>query len=134
MSVAKRRPSFRWLNDKLVLAIHEEQLAEHGGLSGLRDGNLLASALARAQNLATYEKPSVHECAAAYAYGIARNHPFNDGNKRTALVAAGVFLRLNGMRLTATQAQAVLATLALAKGKTEEVTFATWLQANSTYL
>lgn len=133
MSVAKRRTGFRWLSEKFILAIHEEQLAEHGGLSGLRDENLLASALARAQNLAGYGKPTVHECAAAYAFGIVRNHPFNDGNKRTALVAAGLFLLLNGVRLTATQAQAVISIQTLAAGQMDEVSFAQWLQAHSTF-
>lgn len=134
MTVAKRRPAYRWLSQKFILAVHEEQLAEHGGLSGLRDANLLASALARPQNLAAYEKPTVHECAAAYAFGIARNHPFNDGNKRTALVAAGMFLRFNGMKLTATQVQATFATQSLAAGEVSEAQYADWLAKHSVYL
>jgi death-on-curing protein len=111
--------------------MHGEQLAEHGGSPGLRDDGLLESALARPQNLAAYGEPTVFELAAAYAFGIARNHPFIDGNKRTCLVAAYAFLRLNGKRLRAGEADAVATILRLAAGELPEVELADWFAANS---
>jgi death on curing protein len=124
-----------WLSKDLMLAIHDEQLAEHGGGIGVRDAGLLDSALARPQNRFAYD-PSVDlpTLAAAYAFGLARNHPFVDGNKRTAFVAAEVFLDLNGMTLTASDEACVLMMLRLAAGEIEEDAFAAWLRANSARL
>jgi death-on-curing protein len=120
-----------WLDPKVLLAIHEEQLAEHGGAGGTRDLGLFESALARPQHLAVYEKPDVAALAAAYGYGIARNHPFVDGNKRTAFVAVELFLDLNGFELTATDADCVMAMLALAASDLDEAAFGEWLRANA---
>jgi len=94
-----------WLDKRLVLAIHDEQLREHGGAAGIRDEGLLESVLARPLNAASYGEPGLAELAALYALGIARNHPFVDGNKRTAYVALEVFLDLNGFDLTASDAE-----------------------------
>jgi death-on-curing protein len=120
---------WRWVSEDVVLAIHDEQLAEHGGLKGLRDESLLLSALARPQNLAAYGTPDVADLSAAYAVGIARNHAFIDGNKRTALVvAAGVFLPLNGYKLTASDGETVRIMLAVAEGAMQEAELAVWLR------
>jgi death-on-curing protein len=121
----------RWLTELQVLAIHERLLAEHGGLVGIRDNGLLKSALDRPQNLFTYEKPSIFDMAAAYAHGIAKNHPFLDGNKRTALASAGIFLERNGYQLTASEETAVVATLELASGQMNQESFSTWLKQES---
>ncbi|MFO1218937.1 MAG: type II toxin-antitoxin system death-on-curing family toxin [Burkholderiaceae bacterium] len=120
-----------WLDPHVLLAIHEEQLAEHGGASGVRDRGLFDSALARAKNLAAHGRPDAAALAAAYGYGLARNHPFVDGNKRTAFVAVELFLDLNGFELTAGDAQALLTMLALAAGELTEDAFADWLRTNS---
>ncbi|HMK80355.1 MAG TPA: type II toxin-antitoxin system death-on-curing family toxin [Xanthobacteraceae bacterium] len=120
-----------WLQLEVILAAHDEQLAEHGGGVGLRDQTLLESALARPLNLFHYGKPSLSELAAAYAFGIARNHPFVDGNKRTALVAAEAFLGLNGFDLTAGDAEVVKIFLALAAGDITEKELAAWIGRNS---
>lgn len=118
-----------WVSEDVVLAIHDEQIAEHGGLAGLREMSLLLSALARPQHLAAYGNPDLADLAASYAVGIARNHPFLDGNKRTALVvAAGLFLPLNGYRLTASDAETVRVMLAVADGTMAEPEFALWLR------
>jgi death on curing protein len=122
---------WRWVKEEVVLAIHDEQIAEHGGLNGLRDRSLLLSALARPQHLVAYSNPDVADLAASYAVGIARNHPFLDGNKRTALVvAAGAFLPLNGYLLTVSDAEAVSAMLSVADGSMPEPEFSAWLRAN----
>lgn len=120
----------RWLTATVVHTIHEELIAEHGGSSGVRDQGLLESALARPQNLLAYGKPSLAELGASYSFGIARNHPIVDGNKRTALMAAYVFLALNGQRLVAPEAEAVVMTLELASGTCSEADFAAWIAAN----
>ncbi len=120
---------FEWIEEAVVRAIHEEQLAEHGGLTGVRDAGLLDSALARPRNLAGYEKPDAVACAAAYGFGIARNHPFIDGNKRTAFVCTELFLELNGLELTADDLSCVTTMLAVAKGALDEHAFAAWLRA-----
>ena len=120
-----------WLSEAVVRAIHDEQLAEHGGGSGLRDAGLLESALARAINLYAYGTPDVADLAAAYGFGIARNHPFIDGNKRTAFVAATMFLELNGRRFGATEVDAATAFLRLAAGELSEAELAGWLRSNS---
>lgn len=120
--------SFVWLLDAVVLAAHDEQLVEHGGGAGLRDQGLLASALARPRNLAAYGTPDHADCAAAYAFGIARNHPFVDGNKRTAFVALETFLVLNGKALTVDDAEAVSVMLRLAAGELSERELADWIR------
>jgi len=117
-----------WIDPAVVLAVHEEQLAEHGGSPGVRDMGLLESALARPVNLAAYGKPDVAELAASYGFGIARNHPFVDGNKRTAFVSVELFLRLNGYRLSADDSACVLTMLAVAAGEMDEANFADWLR------
>ena len=122
---------FVWIDAAVVHAIHEEQLAEHGGSAGLRDEGLLESALARPQNLASYGEPDVAACAAAYAYGLSRNHPFIDGNKRTAFVAAELFLFLNAYVLEAPDADCVLTMLRVAEGSISEEDFAAWIRENS---
>jgi death-on-curing protein len=121
--------SFRWVNRQALVLLHDESLAIHGGASGLRDEGLFESALARPENLAAYGTPDVFECAAAYAYGLAKNHPFVDGNKRVAFLATGLFLRLNGYRLAVGQADAVKAVFSLAAGDLSEPDFAAWLRA-----
>jgi len=121
-----------WLTKAVILAIHDEQLAEHGGGTGVRDDGLLDSALARPQNRLAYDAAAdLATLAAAYAFGLARNHPFIDGNKRTAFVAAEVFLDLNGMTLTASDEDCVLTMLRLAAGEIDEDAFADWLRANA---
>jgi death-on-curing protein len=117
----------RWLTVTVIHTMHGELVAEHGGSSGVRDQGLLESALARPQNLLAYGRPNLAEMAASYAFGIARNHPFVDGNKRTALMAAYVFLGLNGQRLVAPEAEAVVMMQELASGVCGEAEFATWL-------
>ena len=125
---AVRQP-WRWLSPDVLYAVHAEQLVEHGGLAGLRDANALESALARAEQLAHYGSPDAAELAAAYGFGIARNHPFSDGNKRTAFVATELFLALNGFDLHATDADCVITTLGLAAGDIDETSFAAWIRA-----
>ena len=123
-------PKIVWLLEETLTAIHHRQIAEHGGSEGLRDEGLLLSALARPQNLLAYGEPApdLASLAAAYAYGIARNHPFVDGNKRTALVAARTFLILNGVDLEATQDDKVLTFLNLAEGTISEEELADWIR------
>lgn len=119
-----------WLGKPLVLAIHARQLSEHGGSAELRDEGLLESALARAQQLYAYGDPApdIADLAAALAFGIARNHPFVDGNKRTAHVAYRTFLLLNGAELVATGEEKYIAMLTLAEGTLSEKKFAEWLR------
>ena len=117
----------RWVALNTVLAIHEEQLAEHGGLDGIRDRGLLESALHRPRDLQSYGQPDLADLAAAYAFGIARNHPFLDGNKRTSAVVTRLFLRLNGHDLDATQAERLAIWLALGAGETTEQALADWM-------
>ena len=113
---------------EVAMAAHAEQLAEHGGGEGVRDERLLDSAMARPQNLAAYGEPDAAALAAAYAYGIARNHPFVDGNKRTATVVSETFLVLNGFALGATDAELAVAFLALAGGELSEEEMADWFR------
>ena len=122
---------WRWVDKRLLMLLHDESLAEHGGSSGLRDEGLLDSALARAQNLVAYGKPDAAELAATYAFGLAKNHPFVDGNKRASFLAVGLFLGLNGMRLTASQAEATLAIFGLAAGDLDEAGLANWIRTHS---
>jgi len=122
---------FIWLLDEVVLALHDEQLAEHGGLAGVRDLGAVQSALARPRNLSGYEEcEDIAQLAAAYAYGIARNHGFADGNKRTALVAADLFLMLNGYELSSLPVDNVMTILAVADGSMSEKELVTWLRGN----
>ncbi len=122
--------TWRWVDKRMLLLLHDESLALHGGACGLRDEGLLDSALARPQNLAVYGDPDLSDLAAAYAYGLAKNHPFVDGNKRAAFLATGLCLALNGWRLTASQADATVAVMTLAAGDLEEAAFAAWLRAH----
>ena len=112
------------------MAAHAEQLAEHGGGAGVRDPGMLESAMARPQNLAVYGEPDAAALAGAYAFGIARNHPFVDGNKRTAAVVSETFLVLNGYALTATDAELVVAFLALAAGELSEEEMSDWFRGH----
>jgi death-on-curing protein len=123
-------PDWIWIDRAVLLAAHDEQLAEHGGAAGLRDEGLFDSALARPVNLAAYGAPDVCELAASYAVGLAKNHPFIDGNKRTALVAMEFFLWLNGQELTASDAECVVAILAIAASEWDDATLAAWLREN----
>ena len=121
-----------WILREVVLALHGEQLAEHGGLEGVRDDGLLESALARPQNLAAYEQETpIVRLAAAYTYGLAKNHPFIDGNKRIAFIAGELFLELNGFVLTASDADCVLTMLANADGTLSESDLADWFLDNT---
>ena len=122
-----------WLELALVLAIHDRQIAEHGGSAGVRDDGLLESALARPQQLHAYGEPApdLADLAAALAHGLARNHPFVDGNKRTAHVSYRTFLALNGVELDATDEEKYLTTIALAEGKLSERDFASWLRVHA---
>ena len=125
-------PEPQWLDLDVVLEIHEKQLTRFGGLAGLRDLGLLQSALARPQWLHEFDQEAgLHRLAAAYAFGIVKNHPFIDGNKRLGLLSAYVFLRFNGWHLTATQSDVVRVMLELADGMLSEEEFASWLQHHS---
>lgn len=120
-----------WLSRELILAVHDEQLAEHGGAIGARDEGLLESALARPLNRSGYSDPDTAELAAVYALGLIQNHPFVDGNKRTAYVALELFLRLNGIRFPVSDADAVIMTLRLAAGDVDEPEFVAWVRSNA---
>lgn len=119
--------TWRWINKQALLLLHGESLAEHGGAEGLRDDGLLESALARPLNLLAYAEPDAAALAASCAMGVAKNHPFVDGNKRAAFLTVGMFLYLNGYRLNATQADATVTVLALAADDISEEQFASWL-------
>ncbi|WP_411290441.1 type II toxin-antitoxin system death-on-curing family toxin [Sphingorhabdus sp.] len=119
-----------WVTLDVAIAAHAEQIAEHGGGEGIREAGLLESAMARPQNLALYSNPDLSELAASYAYGIARNHPFVDGNKRTAAVVSETFLVLNGGTLLATDAELVVAFIALAAGELSEDELADWFRSH----
>lgn len=122
-----------WVAREVALAIHDEQLAEHGGATGVRDLGLLESALARPQNLAVYDPDAdAAALAAAYATGIARNHPFTDGNKRTAFVAMELFLELNGHSLTANDTECVTVMLGVADGSVDDAALADCLRSHMT--
>jgi death-on-curing protein len=122
-----------WIEKRVVLAYHDMQLAEHGGSRGVRDEGLLESALARPQNIAAYASgaTTVHRLAASYAFGNARNHPFVDGNKRTALVVSIAFLARNGIAFAASQEETYLIFYDLAAGKITEDELAKWFEAHS---
>ncbi len=126
--------SWVWLNSAVIIAVHEAQLAEHGGGAGVRDHNLLESALSRPHNLVAYGKPDAADLAAAYGYGISRNHAFIDGNKRTGFVAAVIFLRLNAYKFVVDDASKVITMLAVAAGDLSEVEFAAWIRQHTAKL
>ena len=121
-------PDWIWVTIEVANAAHREQLQEHGGGQGVRDSGLLESAMSRPQNRAAYDEPDLADLAAAYAYGLARNHPFIDGNKRTAAVVSETFLLLNGYELTASDADLVVAFMDLAAGDLEESELADWFR------
>ena len=119
-----------WLTRQIIVAIHDEQLAIHGGASGLRDEGMLESALDRPRNKWAYENAELPELAAAYAFAIARNHPFVDGNKRTSLLALYTFLGLNGIDFIVPEAEAAAIILALAAGEVSEESLTRWIRDN----
>ena len=122
---------FVWVLDEVVLAVHDEQLAEHGGLPGIRDLGAVESALARPRNLVEYEAcDDLARLAAAYVFGLARNHGFADGNKRTALVVGDLFLMLNGHELVSSPADNVLTILGVADGTLSEEQLTLWISNN----
>jgi death on curing protein len=121
----------QWISKKALLLLHEESLAEFGGMRGLRDEGLLDSALARPQNTQAYKSDStIADLAASYGYGIAKNHAFVDGNKRAAFLSIGLFLAINGYRLTADQVGAIQTMLAVAGGELDERGLALWIKAH----
>jgi death-on-curing protein len=122
---------WQWINKQLLVMLHDESLLLHGGASGIRDEGLLDSALNRAVNLALYSEPDFADLVAAYTIGLAKNHAFVDGNKRVAFLAVGLFLGLNGYKLTATQTDATQTLLAVASGEIQETTFAQWIREHS---
>lgn len=124
----------QWILRETVLVLQEQSLAQFGGISGIRDEGMLDSALSRPENLFSYGEPSVFQMAAAYAYGLAKNHPFLDGNKRAAFIVAIVFLELNGHHFHASEVDAAVCTLALAASEMSELDYAAWLESNSTQL
>ncbi|MDX3968736.1 MAG: type II toxin-antitoxin system death-on-curing family toxin [Bradyrhizobium sp.] len=119
-----------WLTRRIIIAIHDEQLAIHGGASGLRDEGMLESALDRPKNKWSYESADLPELAAAYAFGIARNHPFVDGNKRMSLLALYTFLGVNGIDFVVPEAEAAAMILSLASGEVSEESLARWIRDN----
>lgn len=119
-----------WVDPEVLLAAHDEQLEEHGGAAGIRDGGLFESAMARAQNLAAYGDPDIAALAAAYGFGLAKNHAFVDGNKRAAFVALELFLELNGFSLTADDRQCVVVMLSVASGAFSEDELAGWVRGH----
>ena len=119
-----------WADKRVLLLLHDESLADHGGSSGMRDEGLLDAALARALNLAVDEKPDLSELAASIVVGLAKNHPFVDGNQRAAFLALGLFLFQNGWRLTASQADATVTILAVAAGDINDAELANGIRAN----
>ncbi len=120
--------SWRWIDARSLMLLHDESLAEHGGAPGLRDEGLLKSALARPLNLVAYAEPELADLAAAYGVGLAKNHPFVDGNKRAAFLATGLFLALNGQRLVVSQVEATLVMLDVAASTMNEPGFAAWIR------
>ena len=123
-----------WVLRETVRALHERLLAEFGGASGVRDEGMLESALSRPANQFSYGSPSIPELAAAYAFGLVRNHPFVDGNKRIGFTTAVLFLEVNGYRFTASEVDATVKTLALAAHDLDEAGYAAWLKTSSKLL
>ncbi len=122
---------WRWINRSALVRLHDMGIAQFGGAQGLRDEGMLDSALSRPESLAHYGAPDVAELAAAYGYGLVKNHAFVDGNKRVAFLAVGLFLRLNGYALNANQADATTTVLKLAASEMTEIDFAAWIRHNS---
>ena len=120
----------KWVSLRAVIAIHSSQIAEHGGLAGVRDAGLLESALSRPRNLFLYDGAPIERLAAAYAFGIASNHPFNDGNKRSAFLTMYVFLRLNGFLPTASETEVVQEFVLLAAGEIDEEQLEDWIRSH----
>jgi death-on-curing protein len=120
-----------WLNVGFILEVHSDQIAEHGGIDGIRDDGLLESAMFRPLNAFEYGEESILSLAALYAAGIIKNHPFLDGNKRTGFVASEVFLDINGFNMTATDEEALAAVLSLASGEWDDKDYANWLRDNT---
>jgi death-on-curing protein len=120
-----------WVRREVVVAFHDRLIAEHGGAGGIRDEAMLESALARPQNLIAYGKPNLFDLAACYAFGLVKNHPFVDGNKRIGFAVAVLFVELNGWRFAASEVEVVLRTLALAAGEISESSYAEWMKDNS---
>ena len=123
---------WRWIDRRTLILLHDESLAEHGGASGLRDETMLQSALSRPLHLLSYGSPDVADLAAAYGVGLAKNHPFVDGNKRAAFLSVGLFLALNGQRLVAMQAEATLVMIDVAASAMDESSFAGWIRDHMT--
>lgn len=123
-----------WFEADIVNALHDRQLAEHGGQSGIRDEGMLASALARPQQLWSYKNPDLFDLAAAYGFGLIKNHPFLDGNKRIAAVICEAFLDFYGYEIILDEATKYVQYIALASGETSEESFAIWLRENSAVL
>jgi death-on-curing protein len=120
-----------WVLRETVITLHEQSLAEFGGATGVRDEGLLDSALGKPENLFAYAKPTLFDLAASYGFGLVKNHPFIDGNKRAGFVVAVVFLEMNGYRFHATEVEAAVRTLALAAGEMSEAEYVVWLKKNS---
>ncbi|MBK9614366.1 MAG: type II toxin-antitoxin system death-on-curing family toxin [Uliginosibacterium sp.] len=120
--------NWQWIDKQALVLLHDESLSLHGGASGIRDPGMLESALARPKNLDHYGAPDIADLASAYAMGLAKNHPFVDGNKRAAFLAVGLFLFLNNHRLIASPSEATLAVLSLAAGEIDDAGFARWLR------
>lgn len=120
-----------WISREECIGFHNALLSRFGGPGGIREENMLESALHRAKQLYSYGSPDIFELAAAYAFGIVKNHPFIDGNKRTALMCAALFLETNGYQFTALEEQAVLNTLGLAASDVTPEQYADWLRSNS---
>ncbi len=120
-----------WVFREVVLMLHEQSLAQFGGSAGVRDEGLLDSALGRPQHRFAYGKPTLFDLAGSYAFGLVKNHPFIDGNKRTGFIVAVTFLELNGLRFGASEVDATVRTLALAAGEMSETAYSAWLKANS---
>ncbi|MEL6496355.1 MAG: type II toxin-antitoxin system death-on-curing family toxin [Cyanobacteria bacterium J06623_7] len=122
-----------WVSEKIVLAIHEDQLAQHGGSSGVRDANLLGASLARPKHLYAYGEPKIFDLAAAYGYALANNHPFVDGNKRTAFMVMYTFLGLNGYWLEVEEMEVVVKMEGLTMNNETQESIALWLEEHSTF-
>ncbi len=123
----------KWISKKALLLLHEESLATFGGARGMRDEGLLVSALTRPQNTQAYnEESTIADLAASYCFGVAKNHAFVDGNKRASFLSIGLFLAINGYKLTADQVDAIQTVLALASGELSEQALAAWIQSNMT--
>ena len=120
-----------WMFREVVLMLHDQSLAQFGGSAGVRDEGLLDSALGRPQHRFAYGKPTLFDLAASYAFGLVKNHPFIDGNKRTGFIVAVTFLELNGLRFGASEVDATVRTFALAAGEMSEMAYSAWLKANS---